>query len=253
METTRPLMTGLFPDRESAERGYSALSERGYSKDDVNLAMSDETRKHFVAGGTETELGHKAAEGAGVGGAIGGTIGAIAAAVAAIGTSLVLPGLGLVIAGPLAAAVAGAGAGAATGGLVGALIGWNIPEERVKQYEEGIKNGGILMGVHPRSDDDAEYLHRHWTSNEARDVYRPGSPNRDPISGELGAHPVGTGVGAAAGGVAAGAAVGSVAGPVGTAVGAAVGAIAGGLAGKGVAEAVEPTTSTARTHPDKSV
>lgn len=239
--TTRPLMTGLFPDRASAERGYSALTERGYSKDDVNLAMSDETRKHFSAAGVETELGTKAAEGAGVGGAIGGTIGAIAAAIAAVGTSLVLPGLGLVVAGPLAAAIAGAGAGAATGGLVGALIGWSIPEERVKQYEEGLKNGGVLLGVHPRTDADADYLNQHWTANNATDVYRPGSPNRDPISGALGAHPIGTGVGAAAGGVAAGAAIGSVAGPVGTAVGAAAGAIVGGLAGKGVAESIDPT------------
>lgn len=241
--TTRPLMTGLFPDRASAERGYSALTERGYSKDDVNLAMSDETRKHFASAGAETELGNKAAEGAGVGGAIGGTLGAIAAAVAAVGTSLVLPGLGLVVAGPLAAAIAGAGAGAATGGIVGALIGWSIPEERVKRYEEGIKNGGVLMGVHPRNDDDADYLHHRWSSSAATDVYRPGSPNRDPISGALGAHPIGTGVGAAAGGVAAGAAIGSVAGPVGTAVGAAAGAIVGGLAGKGVAESVDPTVN----------
>ena len=170
----RPLMTGLFPDRDSAERGYTALTERGYSKDDVNVAMSDDTRKtHFVAAGTETELGNKAAEGAGVGGAIGGTIGAIAAAIAAVGTTIALPGLGLVIAGPLAAAIAGAGAGAATGGLVGALVGWNMPEERVKRYEEGIKNGGILMGVHPRSDEDAEYLHQNWSTNRAQDVYRP--------------------------------------------------------------------------------
>ncbi len=73
-----------------------------------------------------------------------------------------------------------------------------------------------------------------------------GSPNRDPISGALGAHPVGTAVGATAGGVAAGAAVGSVAGPVGTAVGAAVGAVAGGLAGKGAAEAVDPTKPGAK-------
>ena len=241
------LMTGMFPDRASAERGYSALTERGYSKADVNLAMSDETRKHFAAAGIETELGNKAAEGAGVGGAIGGTIGAIAAAIAAVGTALVLPGLGLVVAGPLAAAIAGGGAGAATGGLIGALIGWSIPEERVKRYEEGIKNGGVLMGVTPRNDEDAAYFDQHWTASSATDVYRPGSPNRDPISGALGAHPVGTGVGAAAGGVVAGAAVGSVVGPVGTAVGAAVGAVAGGLAGKGVAETIDPTFDTAKT------
>jgi hypothetical protein len=72
-----------------------------------------------------------------------------------------------------------------------------------------------------------------------------GSPNRDPITGTPGAHPVGTGLGAAAGGMAAGAAAGSVAGPVGTVAGAAVGAVVGGLAGKGIAEKIDPTTEEA--------
>lgn len=76
--------------------------------------------------------------------------------------------------------------------------------------------------------------------------------NRDPISGEPGSHPVGTGLGAAAGGAAgvaagaaAGAATGSVGGPVGAVAGLAVGAVAGGLAGKGIAEAVNPTEEDA--------
>jgi hypothetical protein len=64
--------------------------------------------------------------------------------------------------------------------------------------------------------------------------------NRDPLTGEPGSHPIGTGVGAA-GGAAAGAALGAVAGPVGLAVGGAIGAIAGGLAGKSVAETIDPT------------
>ncbi|WP_157267447.1 hypothetical protein [Azohydromonas aeria] len=171
-----PYVTGLFRDRDSAERAYQSLHERGYTKDDVNLVMSDETRKrHFgsdsTTTGTQTELGNKAAEGAGIGGAIGGTIGAIAAAVAAVGTSVAIPGLGVVIAGPIAAALAGAGAGAASGGLIGALIGWGIPEERVKHYEEGIKQGGILMGVKPRSEDDAAHFERSWKSANGEHVY----------------------------------------------------------------------------------
>src|SRR5829696_9807850 len=64
--------------------------------------------------------------------------------------------------------------------------------------------------------------------------------NRDPITGEPGAHPIGTGAGAA-GGAAAGATVGAIGGPVGAVVGGAVGAVAGGLAGKGAAESVNPT------------
>jgi hypothetical protein len=173
MASDRPLVTGIFPDRDSAERGYTTLSERGYDQDDINVVMSEDTKKrHFTPAGTETELGNKAAKGAGVGGAIGGSVGAIAAAVAATGTTLAIPGLGLLIAGPLAAALAGAGAGAATGGLLGALVGWSIPEERVKRYEERIKKGGILMGVRPRNDQDAAYFESSWKAHGAQEVYR---------------------------------------------------------------------------------
>lgn len=172
---TGRLVTGLFPDRDSAESAFQAAHQRGYAKDDVDLVMSKETRdRHFsgTTAGQQTELGTKAAEGAGVGGAIGGTIGAIVAAIAAVGTSLVLPGIGLVVAGPLAAAIAGAGAGAAGGGLLGALIGYGIPEERVKHYEEGVKNGGILMGVRARNDEDAAHLEGQWKTSKGQHVYR---------------------------------------------------------------------------------
>jgi hypothetical protein len=174
MSTDDRMLTGLFRDRDSAERAYQSISDRGYGRDDVNLVMSDETRKlHFGnTDGRETELGTKAAEGAGIGGAIGGSLGAIAAAIAAVGTTIALPGLGLVIAGPLAAAIAGAGAGAATGGIVGARIGWGIAEERVKHYDQGIREGGILMAVRPRNDEDASYFENSWKSNRGEHVYR---------------------------------------------------------------------------------
>lgn len=168
--TERPIVTALFKDRESTERAYEALTTRGYDTNDVSIVMTDATRKNQFASGATTELGSKAAKGAGVGGAIGGTIGAIAAAVAAVGTSLVIPGLGLVVAGPLAAALAGAGAGAATGGLVGALIGAGIPEERVKRYEQGIQEGGILLGVRPQTEEDASYFVQEWTRAGAEQV-----------------------------------------------------------------------------------
>jgi hypothetical protein len=66
--------------------------------------------------------------------------------------------------------------------------------------------------------------------------------NEDPITGEPGAHPVGTGLGAAVGGAAAGAAAGAVGGPVGAVVGAVAGGVAGGLGGKAIAENIDPTT-----------
>lgn len=71
-----------------------------------------------------------------------------------------------------------------------------------------------------------------------------GETNPDPITGEPGSHPVGTGIGAAGAG-AVGAAIGAVAGPVGALAGAAIGAVVGGLAGHGIAEAIDPTAEDA--------
>jgi hypothetical protein len=65
--------------------------------------------------------------------------------------------------------------------------------------------------------------------------------NRDPITKEPGAHPVGTGIGSA-GGAAAGVGVGAVvAGPIGAVIGGAIGAVVGGAAGHAAGEAVNPT------------
>ncbi|WP_300650102.1 hypothetical protein [Hydrogenophaga sp.] len=174
MATDKRYLTGVFPDRESAEIAYQGVLDRGYDKDEVNLVMSNETReRHFGSEqGRATELGTKASEGAGIGAGIGGVLGAVGAAIAAVGTSIAIPGLGLVIAGPIAAALAGAGAGGAAGGLVGALVGWGIPEERIKQYEGSIREGGILMGVNPRNDEDASHLENHWRGARGADIYR---------------------------------------------------------------------------------
>jgi hypothetical protein len=165
------MVTGLFRDRESAENAYRTINTRGYDKDDVNLLMSEETRDKYFKDGDDTDLGNKALEGAGAGAAIGGTLGAIVAAVLAVG-SVAIPGVGVLVAGPIAAALAGAGAGGAAGGLIGALVGAGIPEDRAKVYDQGIKEGGIVMGVNPRTDEDAEYFEREWRNHRGEEIYR---------------------------------------------------------------------------------
>jgi len=115
-------------------------------------------------------MGTKALEGTGAGAAVGGAVGAIVAAVMAIGTTLVIPPLGLVVAGPVAAALAGIGAGGVTGGIIGALVGYGIPEETVKRYESGIKEGGVVLGVQPRSEAEAHEVNRIWKDTNAEHV-----------------------------------------------------------------------------------
>ena len=167
------IVSALFRDRQSAECAYKAISSRGYGSDDVNVMMSDETRQNQYSSG-DTDLGNKAAEGTATGAGIGGTVGAVLGAIAAIGTSIALPGLGLLIAGPLAGALVGAGAGGLTGGLLGALVGSGIPEEHAASYETGIKSGGTVLGVHPRSSEDAAFLEREFTSCGGTNVYSSG-------------------------------------------------------------------------------
>ncbi len=164
-------LTGMFRDRDAAERAWYALHERGYGAEEVDLLMSEDTRsRHFGAGASEAGSGSKAMEGAGAGSAIGGTLGAIAAAIAAIGTTLIIPGLGLVMAGPLAAALAGAGAGGLAGGLIGALVGRGIPEDRARRYEDDIRRGGIVISVKPKTDEDADYFNKAWKAGQAEYV-----------------------------------------------------------------------------------
>ncbi|HXD34299.1 MAG TPA: hypothetical protein VN643_24490 [Pyrinomonadaceae bacterium] len=148
------LVTGLFTNRVAAEAALDAILKRGYTRDDISVLMSDSTRSKEFALQTRSH----AADGAGIGGAVGGAIGAVLAAVVAVGTTLFLPGINLVIAGPIAAALAGAGAGGVTGGLIGGLIGAGIPEHRAKVYETGIRTGGILLGVEAKTDEEVDKL-----------------------------------------------------------------------------------------------
>src|SRR3989440_12664588 len=151
---TATLVTGLFKSRAAAEAAVDALIKRGYTRDEISVLMSDATRSKEFAVQTRTH----AADGAGIGGAVGGTIGAVLAAIVAVGTSIAIPGLGLVVAGPIAAALAGAGAGGATGGLIGLLIGTGIPEHRAKVYDTEVRGGGILLGVEAKTSDEVEKL-----------------------------------------------------------------------------------------------
>lgn len=171
--TTQTMVSGLFKDRASADAAYQSTLDRGYSHDMITTIMTEDSRKrHYPDGDVGANEGNKALEGSGVGGAIGSITGGLIGAIAAIGTNLLLPGLGLVIAGPIAAGLAGAGAGGLTGGLIGALVGWGIPEDHAKEYETAVTEGGIILGVEANSEADARTLESDWRSAGAARIDR---------------------------------------------------------------------------------
>jgi uncharacterized protein YjbJ (UPF0337 family) len=174
--STGRLITGLYETPDTAGRAYQDLTSRhGYRPDDISVLMSEETRKrHFgdAKPGEEFKQGTKAAEGAGVGGGIGMGVGAAIGAILAAATSIVIPGLGLVVAGPIAGAIAGAGAGGASGSLLGLLIGWGIPEQRAAEYDRGIREGGIVLGTRAKDETQAAQLEKDLGSYGARNILR---------------------------------------------------------------------------------
>ena len=163
----RKFVSGLFNSRTAADAAVDAILKRGYTREEISVLMSDATKNKEFALQTKSQ----AAGGAGIGGAIGVAVGATLAAIVAIGTAITIPPLGLVIAGPIAAALAGAGAGGTTGGLIGALIGLGITKHQAEVYDTGVREGGILIGVDARSDDEVDNLERMFEDLGAKHIH----------------------------------------------------------------------------------
>jgi hypothetical protein len=165
-----PMVTGLFRNRDAAERAFRDAQSLGYAVSDISVIMSDETREREFEG-KATALARKAQDSAPessdaakeLGGPTGGTVGTIAPVIAAIGTAILIPGLGLAAAGPVAIALTAAGAVGVAGGLIGALTQWGVPKSRVEEYEAAVRKGGILLGVKAKSKEEAQALERAWT------------------------------------------------------------------------------------------
>ena len=167
------MVTGVFRSRYDAQRAHEWLMNRGYTSQEINVLMSDSTRTAFLADekSGRQEAGSMAVEGVATGGAVGTAVGATIAAIAAMGTSIMIPGIGVLM-GPLVAALAGGGAGAVAGGLIGGLVGLGIPESNARAYEAALKEGGVVLGVTPHSNEDADDIVQEFNDRKAENVIR---------------------------------------------------------------------------------
>jgi len=142
-----------FVSADKANEYYDFLVENGYSTDDITVMMSEETKETFYAGNDHvSETGEEALKGAGTGAAIGGTVGALVGALATAGGALLIPGLGLAVAGPIAAALTGAGVGGGTGAVTGALVKAGVSDSLATEYRDTLDRGEIIISVNPKDD-----------------------------------------------------------------------------------------------------
>ena len=168
----KPLLTGLFPDSDAAERAYQACLDRGYEIGKVNVVVSQGTRSAILGenDSAKAALASREAEGGKLGGPTGGRVAILLTVFAAVGAAVAIPTVGF-IAGPVAVALAAAGTAGVAGGLMGALGQWGVPHDRLDEYQAGIRKGQILIMVEPSSDADADAIRKDWIAIGGRQVH----------------------------------------------------------------------------------
>ena len=173
-------LAALFPNRECAEKAHDSLVRRGYRENEISVVMWQEDEPApapLAAADRGEEVGGKVAARSAKGAAIGGTAGALIGILAAAG-SVVIPGLGLVLAGPIAA-LTGLAAGGVAGGVAGALVGAGVPEDEARGMESELRGGGILLAVRPRSLEEQATIRAEWEELSATRIRELPLPEKD--------------------------------------------------------------------------
>ena len=141
-DSSRTTAVGVFTDRSQAEQAIDELYRAGFTHEQVGFVVRDGDEHHTHV--TETAGGPSKGEGA-VGGMLAGA--GVGAMIAAAG-SLLIPGVGPILAGGiLAASLGGAALGAAAGGVLGGLIAAGVPEVEARHYESEFNAGRMIVTV----------------------------------------------------------------------------------------------------------
>jgi hypothetical protein len=77
------MVTGLFPDKDSAERAIAAVTSRGYAPSDVNVVIDDDVRQRYLAAhaAKDSALARATTDGLDLGGPAGATLGTLFTAI----------------------------------------------------------------------------------------------------------------------------------------------------------------------------
>ncbi len=134
------------PDIAAAERAVKALREAGVPDDGISLIARRGTEKHDMDD-DRLDYGDDFAGGGLKGALAGGGSGLLVGLVA-----IVVPPLGITLAG----AAALTAAGAAVGGWVGMLTGTSAPGPVRRKFEEEIEAGHVLVAVDGSDDELAK-------------------------------------------------------------------------------------------------
>jgi hypothetical protein len=150
-------VAGIFKTRSDAERAIESLHGIGLPDENLNLlapGMSD----NQVEGDVQTSDTEQPGMGNALGGLVGGAMGAAGGmTIGAAAASLLVPGVGpIMAAGIIGAALFGAGgaaAGMAAGGKLEGNIAHGLPHDELFIYEDALRQGRTVVIAELESDD----------------------------------------------------------------------------------------------------
>ena len=130
-------VTALCRDREMANDAIDGLVEAHFTGDDISVLVVDRESVEEVEVEQRTAIPFTLPIGAAAGGAVG----------VALALTSVIPGLGILAAGPILGALQGLAAGTAAGSFLGTLagLGWWKTEADIPATD--LERGGILVGI----------------------------------------------------------------------------------------------------------
>ena len=161
-----PQIVGIVESAPLANQAIAALLSAGLTKDDLSLIMSDHAKKHFSA--ATKDSGDRAVVDTAIGAGTGGVLGALIAGLTMVG-AVAIPGVSLLVVGPIIAVLAGAGTGAALGGLAGALSAAGISTAEAVKYEQQLRAGKAVIVAHTKNDAQTQ-LARSILMSEGADI-----------------------------------------------------------------------------------
>lgn len=133
------LEVGVFDTVDDARRAVQRLLESGFSKDQITVVCSDETKERYFS---EFEHQHPAGTYTTTATIAGGTIGALLGGLSVVASAIATGSLALWAAGPISA-----WAGGVAGGLVGAMMTRGVEKELANFYQQAVVEGQILVAA----------------------------------------------------------------------------------------------------------
>ena len=130
---------GVFSTVEDARRAVYGLLNAGFSKGQITVICSDETKERYFR---EFEHQEPAGTHTPAAAVAGGTIGAVVGGLTVVASAIATGSLALWAAGPISA-----WAGGVAGGLVGAMMTRGVEKELADFYQQAVMEGQILVGA----------------------------------------------------------------------------------------------------------